>query len=141
MAVTVEEAELIREARQKLRQSLASFAAKATVDYAQKVLQNGQVWNYLEASGEGRGGVSGSFGRSEISVLAHGGFIHGRPSLFGAFVQILPGQDGLVHISELAPYRVNKVEDVVRLGDTILVKVIKIDNYGKISLSLKDTKR
>lgn len=43
MAVSAEEAELIRDARLKLRQSLASFAAKATVDYAQKVLQNGQI--------------------------------------------------------------------------------------------------
>jgi len=56
---------------------------------------------------------------------------------FGAFVEILPGKDGLVHISELEPFRVNKVEDVVKLGDVIPVKVISIDDQGKISLSKK----
>lgn len=55
---------------------------------------------------------------------------------FGAFVQVLPNQDGLVHISELAPYRVNKVEDILRLGDVKTFKVIGKEN-GKISLSLK----
>ncbi|MAF20381.1 MAG: polyribonucleotide nucleotidyltransferase [Parcubacteria group bacterium] len=57
---------------------------------------------------------------------------------FGAFVEILPGQEGLVHISELAPYRVEKVEDVVKLGQTILVKVKEIDHLGRINLSLKE---
>jgi len=56
---------------------------------------------------------------------------------FGAFVEILPGKEGLVHISELAPYRVNRVEDVVREGDEIKVKVIEIDNQGRINLSHK----
>ncbi len=58
---------------------------------------------------------------------------------FGAFVEVLPGQDGLVHISQLAPYRVNKVEDIVKVGDIIPVKVIAIDERGKISLSAKET--
>ena len=48
----------------------------------------------------------------------------------GAFVQILPGKDGLVHISQLAPNRVDKVEDVVKLGDEIMVKVMEIDGQG-----------
>jgi len=56
---------------------------------------------------------------------------------FGAFVEILPGQDGMVHISELAPQRVEKVEDVVNIGDIIPVKVIEIDSLGRINLSLK----
>jgi len=55
---------------------------------------------------------------------------------FGAFVEIFPNQDGLVHISQLAPYRVNKVEDIVKLNDIISVKVNSIDDQGKISLSL-----
>jgi polyribonucleotide nucleotidyltransferase len=55
----------------------------------------------------------------------------------GAFVQILPGKDGLVHISQLAPQRVDKVEDVVALGDTITVKVMEIDGQGRINLSRK----
>ncbi len=59
---------------------------------------------------------------------------------FGAFVDLGHRKDGLLHISELAPYRVNKVEDVVHLGQEIKVKVKKIDPTGKISLSLKDVK-
>jgi polyribonucleotide nucleotidyltransferase len=55
----------------------------------------------------------------------------------GAFVQILPGKDGLVHISQLAPQRVEKVEDVVSLGDTITVKVMEIDSQGRVNLSRK----
>lgn len=59
---------------------------------------------------------------------------------FGAFTEILPGQEGLVHISQLAPYRVNRVEDVVKVGDIIPVKVIEIDEQGRINLSLKAAK-
>jgi polyribonucleotide nucleotidyltransferase len=54
---------------------------------------------------------------------------------FGAFVEILPGTDGLVHISQLANYRVEQVEDVVRAGDEIMVMVTDIDHEGKIRLS------
>lgn len=54
---------------------------------------------------------------------------------YGALVEILPGKEGLVHISELADYRVPSVEEVVKLGDEIMVKVIEIDRQGKISLS------
>ena len=57
---------------------------------------------------------------------------------FGAFVEIFPGTDGLVHISQLAHERVRKVSDVVREGETVLVKVIGIDPQGKIKLSRKD---
>jgi polyribonucleotide nucleotidyltransferase len=56
---------------------------------------------------------------------------------FGAFVEVLPKQEGLVHISELAPERVGKVEDVVHVGDTVTVKVIEIDSMGRINLSMK----
>ncbi|MBI2577626.1 MAG: polyribonucleotide nucleotidyltransferase [Candidatus Wildermuthbacteria bacterium] len=59
---------------------------------------------------------------------------------FGAFVEVLPGQEGLVHISQLAPYRVNKVTDIVKVGDVIPVKVIEIDSQGRINLSLKAAK-
>ncbi len=54
---------------------------------------------------------------------------------FGAFVEILPGQDGLVHISELAPYRVGKVEDILNEGDEVRVKCVEIDERGRINLS------
>ncbi|MCH5184597.1 MAG: polyribonucleotide nucleotidyltransferase [Oscillospiraceae bacterium] len=58
---------------------------------------------------------------------------------FGAFVEILPGKDGLVHISKLANKRVEKVEDVVKVGDKLMVKVMDVDpKTGKISLSHKD---
>lgn len=56
---------------------------------------------------------------------------------FGAFVQILPGKDGLVHISELAPWRVDQVTDIVKVGDTVKVKVIEIDEKGRTNLSMK----
>lgn len=61
-----------------------------------------------------------------------------RIMTFGAFVEILPGKDGLVHISKLDNKRVEKVEDVVNIGDEILVKVTEIDKQGRINLSRKD---
>ena len=54
---------------------------------------------------------------------------------FGAFVEILPNQDGLVHISKLSDHRVEKVEDVINLGDTIVVKATEIDKQGRLNLS------
>jgi len=60
---------------------------------------------------------------------------------FGAFAEILPGQEGLIHISQLAPFRVKKVEDVVKIGDIVPVKVISIDEHGRINLSLKEAKK
>jgi len=60
-----------------------------------------------------------------------------RIEKFGAFVEIFAGKDGLVHISELAEERVGKVEDVVKIGDEILVKVTEIDKQGRVNLSRK----
>ncbi|HAQ06101.1 MAG TPA: polyribonucleotide nucleotidyltransferase [Bacillus bacterium] len=60
-----------------------------------------------------------------------------RIEKFGAFVEIFPGKDGLVHISELAEERVGKVEDILKLGDEILVKVTEIDKQGRVNLSRK----
>lgn len=57
---------------------------------------------------------------------------------FGAFVEIAPGKEGLVHISKLEKHRVEKVEDVVSIGDEIVVKVMEIDQQGRINLSRKD---
>ncbi|MDP2632027.1 MAG: polyribonucleotide nucleotidyltransferase [Candidatus Uhrbacteria bacterium] len=56
---------------------------------------------------------------------------------FGAFVNILPGKDGMVHVSELAPWRVNRVDDIVKIGDTVKVKVMEIDDMGRVNLSMK----
>jgi polyribonucleotide nucleotidyltransferase len=64
-----------------------------------------------------------------------------RIMAFGAFAEILPGQEGLIHISQLAPWRVEKVEDIVKIGDIVPVKVISIDEQGRINLSLKEAKK
>ncbi|WP_195454890.1 polyribonucleotide nucleotidyltransferase [Turicibacter sanguinis] len=61
-----------------------------------------------------------------------------RIEKFGAFVEIFPGQDGLVHISQLAEERVAKTEDVVAIGDEILVKVTEVDERGRVNLSRKE---
>jgi polyribonucleotide nucleotidyltransferase len=58
-----------------------------------------------------------------------------RVADFGAFVEILPGRDGLVHISQLADFRVNRVEDVVKEGDEVMVMVTDVDPQGKVRLS------
>ena len=72
----------------------------------------------------------------EVGGIYEGEVVRIMP--FGAFVQITPNKDGMIHISKLAKERVNKVEDVVNIGDTVKVKVLEIDRMGKISLSLKD---
>ena len=61
-----------------------------------------------------------------------------RITNFGAFVEIAPGKEGMIHISKLAHKRVEKVEDVLQIGDEVLVKVIEIDKQGRINLSRKD---
>ncbi len=89
---------------------------------------------------------SGSAARSAIEAIVkepevgeiYDGLVR-TITAFGAFVEILPGKDGLCHISKLANKRVEKVEDVVKEGDRLLVKVMEIDKKtGKISLSHKD---
>lgn len=57
---------------------------------------------------------------------------------FGAFVEIVPGKEGMIHISKLAHERVRKVEDVLKVGDEVLVKVVDVDSQGRINLSRKD---
>ena len=59
---------------------------------------------------------------------------------FGAFVELSPNKDGLIHISKLCKERVEKVEDIVNIGDEVLVHVLDVDRTGKISLALKDVK-
>jgi polyribonucleotide nucleotidyltransferase len=76
---------------------------------------------------------------SDLTAVAEVGRIYTgkvvRITDFGAFVEFLPGQDGLVHISQLADFRVNKVEDVCQVGDEIMVMVIDIDADGRVKLS------
>ena len=64
-----------------------------------------------------------------------------RLMAFGAFAEVLPNQEGLIHISEMADHRVEKVEDMVKVGDIVPVKVIKIDDQGRINLSMKAVPR
>lgn len=59
---------------------------------------------------------------------------------FGAFVELWPGIEGMIHISKLAPYRVKKVEDVVKIGDIVPVKVIEIDQMGRVNLAMAKKK-
>lgn len=78
--------------------------------------------------------------REIIQEAEIGQLYHGKVKKivdFGAFVEILPGTDGLVHISELDRHRVKKVTDVLKEGDEVLVKVLEIDRQGKIRLSRK----
>ena len=72
----------------------------------------------------------------EIGAIYKGKVV--RIMNFGAFVEIAPGKDGMVHISKLENHRVDKVEDVVSIGDEIIVKVMEIDSQGRINLSRKD---
>jgi polyribonucleotide nucleotidyltransferase len=60
---------------------------------------------------------------------------------FGAFVEIIPGTDGLLHISQLSTERVRRVEDVVHEGDEVMVKVLDVDRGGKIRLSLREAQQ
>ena len=75
----------------------------------------------------------------EVGSLYFGKVV--RIMQFGAFVELAPGKDGLVHISKLANHRVAKVEDVVNIGDMIWVKVTDIDEKGRVNLSHKDALR
>jgi polyribonucleotide nucleotidyltransferase len=72
----------------------------------------------------------------EVGAIYKGKVV--RIMSFGAFVEIAPGKDGLVHVSKLDKNRVENVEDVVSIGDEIVVKVIEIDKQGRINLSRKD---
>ncbi len=72
----------------------------------------------------------------EVGSLYYGKVV--RILQFGAFVELAPGKDGMVHISKLANHRVAKVEDVINIGDMIWVKVTDIDEKGRVNLSYKD---
>jgi polyribonucleotide nucleotidyltransferase len=79
--------------------------------------------------------IEASTGEAEIGKM-YTGKVTGTKE-FGAFVEILPGLEGLVHISQLADYRVDKTEDIVNVGDTITVKCLDVSDNGRVSLSLK----
>ena len=75
----------------------------------------------------------------EIGKLYYGRVV--RLMTFGAFVELAPGKDGLVHISKLADHRIEKVEDACKIGDMMWVKVTEIDEKGRVNLSHKDAMR
>ncbi len=101
-------------------------------DTTGKVLISGQS---LEGVEEAKKRISELVQEVEVGTVYLGKVTRIAP--FGAFVEILPGKEGLVHISELANTRVKKVEDVLKVGDKVLVKVIDIDELGRIKLSRK----
>lgn len=88
-----------------------------------------------EAAEKAREWIEGIVAVPEIGKIYTGKVV--RIVDFGAFVNFMPGTDGLVHISEMADARVNVVTDVVNEGDTVKVKVLEIDNRGKVRLSMK----
>ncbi len=71
----------------------------------------------------------------EVGALYHGKVV--STTNFGAFVEVLPGKDGMIHISELADFRVEKVEDVVKVGDMVWAKCIGVDERGRVKMSRK----
>ena len=75
----------------------------------------------------------------EVGALYYGRVV--RLMTFGAFVELAPGKDGLVHISKLADHRIEKVEDACKIGDMMWVKVTDIDEKGRVNLSHKDAMR
>jgi polyribonucleotide nucleotidyltransferase len=79
--------------------------------------------------------ITGMTKEIEVGEIYHGRVVSIKD--FGAFVEVMPGKDGLVHISELADFRVKNVEDVVKVGDMIWVKCIGIDDKGRVKLSRK----
>src|SRR5262249_3855754 len=79
--------------------------------------------------------IRGIVAEPELNVVYTGKVV--KTVDFGAFVNFLGARDGLVHISELAPQRVAKVTDVVKVGDQVKVKVLGFDDRGKVKLSMK----
>jgi len=79
--------------------------------------------------------IKGMSAEVEIGETYYGRVVSTKE--FGAFVEVMPGKDGLVHISELADFRVKRTEDVVKVGDMIHVKCIGIDDKGRVKLSRK----
>jgi polyribonucleotide nucleotidyltransferase len=95
--------------------------------------------NIYSVSEEGmkiaRDAITGMTAEAEIGKIYRGKVVTIKD--FGAFVEFLPGKDGLVHISELANFRVKQTEDIVKLGDEILVKCLGVDEKGRVRLSRK----
>ena len=95
--------------------------------------------NIFSVSPEGmkiaRDAITGMTAEAEVNKIYRGKVVTIKE--FGAFVEFLPGKDGLVHISELANFRVKKTEDIVKVGDEITVKCLGVDEKGRVRLSRK----
>jgi polyribonucleotide nucleotidyltransferase len=95
--------------------------------------------NIYSVSGEGmkiaRDAILGMTAEAEVGKIYRGKVVTIKE--FGAFVEFLPGKDGLVHISELANFRVKNTEDIVKMGDEIWVKCLGVDEKGRVKLSRK----
>jgi polyribonucleotide nucleotidyltransferase len=95
--------------------------------------------NIFSVSAEGmkiaREAITGMTAEAEIGKVYRGKVVTVKE--FGAFVEFLPGKDGLVHISELANFRVKNTEDIVKVGDDITVKCLGVDEKGRVRLSRK----
>jgi polyribonucleotide nucleotidyltransferase len=95
--------------------------------------------NIFSVSPEGmkiaKDAITGMTAEAEIGKIYRGKVVTVKE--FGAFVEFLPGKDGLVHISELANFRVKKTEDIVKIGDEITVKCLGVDEKGRVRLSRK----
>jgi polyribonucleotide nucleotidyltransferase len=93
--------------------------------------------NIFSVSPEGmkiaRDAINGMTAEAEIGKIYKGRVVTVKE--FGAFVEFLPGKDGLVHISELANFRVKNTEDIVKVGDEISVKCLGVDEKGRVKLS------
>jgi polyribonucleotide nucleotidyltransferase len=79
------------------------------------------------------------FAEVEVGTVYTGAIV--STTNFGAFMQIMPGKDGLIHISELAEGRVEKTEDVVKKGDTVTAKCIGVDDRGRVKMSIRAAAR
>jgi polyribonucleotide nucleotidyltransferase len=95
--------------------------------------------NIFSVSADGmkiaRDAITGMTAEAEVGKIYRGKVVTIKE--FGAFVEFLPGKDGLVHISELANFRVKKTEDIVKMGDEIMVKCLGVDEKGRVRLSRK----
>ncbi|MCK9479210.1 MAG: polyribonucleotide nucleotidyltransferase [Firmicutes bacterium] len=116
-----------------IQKIIADTGVKIDIDDMGKVY----IMSYDQAGGdEAIKIINGIVKDPEVGEIYVGKVV--RIMQFGAFVEFLPGKDGLVHISKLDKKRVEKVEDVVKIGDEIKVKIIEIDDKGRINLSRKD---
>ena len=79
--------------------------------------------------------ITRQFQEIELDTIYEGKIVSTKD--FGAFIEVLPGRDGMIHISELADFRVNQVEDVVKVGDVVRAKCIGVDDRGRVKMSRK----